>query len=52
MNPINIGPRDIEAILAVARHGSFRAAAAELGIAQPSVSARVRHAEDVLGVIG
>jgi DNA-binding transcriptional LysR family regulator len=50
MNPINIGPRDIEAILAVARHGSFRAAAAELGIAQPSISARVRHAEDVLGV--
>jgi DNA-binding transcriptional LysR family regulator len=50
MNPINIGPRDIEAILAVATHGSFRAAAAALGIAQPSVSARVRHAEDVLGV--
>jgi DNA-binding transcriptional LysR family regulator len=50
MNPINIGPRDLEAILAVAEHGSFRAAAAALGLSQPSVSARIRHAEDVLGV--
>lgn len=47
---INIGPRDIEAVLAVARHRSFVAAASDLGISQPSVSARIRHAEDVLGV--
>lgn len=50
MNSINIGPRDLEAILAVAQHGSFRGAAAALELSQPSVSARVRHAEDVLGV--
>jgi DNA-binding transcriptional LysR family regulator len=50
MKPINIGPRDLEAILAVAQHGSFRAAAAALELSQPSVSARIRHAEDVLGV--
>ncbi|MFZ2307609.1 MAG: LysR substrate-binding domain-containing protein [Rhodoferax sp.] len=46
----NIGPRDLEAILAVAQFGSFRAAATALGLSQPSVSARIRHAEDVLGV--
>lgn len=50
MNPINVSLHDIEAILAVARHGSFRAAAQDLGLSQPSVSSRVRHAEDVLGV--
>jgi DNA-binding transcriptional LysR family regulator len=50
MNQINIGPRDLEAILAVRQHGSFRAAATALLLSQPSVSARVRHAEDVLGV--
>jgi DNA-binding transcriptional LysR family regulator len=50
MTPINLGPRDLEAILAVAQHGSFRAAAAAIGLSQPAVSARVRHAEDILGV--
>lgn len=50
MSSINLGPRDLEAILAVAQHGSFRAAAAALSLSQPSVSARVRHAEDILGV--
>ncbi len=50
MNQINIGPRDLEAILAVARLGSFRAAASDMGLSQPAVSMRIRHAEDVLGV--
>jgi len=50
MNHINIGPRDLEAILAVARSGSFRAAASDMGLSQPAVSMRIRHAEDVLGV--
>ncbi|WP_315831854.1 LysR family transcriptional regulator [Bradyrhizobium prioriisuperbiae] len=50
MSEINLGPRDIEAFLAVAAHGSFHAAAISLGISQPAVSSRVRHAEDVLGV--
>lgn len=50
MKPLNVSSRDLEAALAVARSSSFRAAAAELGLTQPSVSARVRHLEDVLGV--
>ena len=50
MNLINVGPRDLEAILAVAQHGSFRAAALALGVSQPAISARVQHAEDIFGV--
>lgn len=50
MNRINLGPRDLEAILAVARSGSFRAAAADLDLSQPAVSMRIKHAEDILGV--
>lgn len=50
MKSVNVSPRDLEAILTVAQHGSFRAAALNLGLSQPAVSARVRHAEDVLGV--
>ena len=50
MKPLNLSLRDLEAVLAVARCNSFRGAAAELGLTQPSVSARVRHLEDVLGV--
>jgi DNA-binding transcriptional LysR family regulator len=50
MSEINLGPRDIEAFLAVATHGNFRAAAIALGISQPAVSSRIRHAEDVLGI--
>lgn len=50
MKPLNLSPADLEAVLAVARHGSFRAASLVLNLSQPSVSSRVRHAEDVLGV--
>ncbi|MDH6261718.1 LysR family transcriptional regulator [Bradyrhizobium sp. BR13661] len=50
MSQINLGPREIEAFLAVASHGSFRAAAIALGMSQPAISSRIRHAEDVLGV--
>lgn len=50
MSGINLSPRDLEAVLAVAQHASFRAAAASLGVTQPSVSSRVQHAEDILGV--
>ena len=48
---INIGIADLEAVLAVRRCGSFRAAAEALSITQPSVSARVQHAEALLGVV-
>ena len=47
---INLSIADLEAVLAVHRHGSFRAAAQELCITQPSVSARIQHAEAILGV--
>lgn len=47
---INLSVADLEAVLAVNRHGSFRAAADQLCITQPSVSARVQHAEAILGV--
>jgi DNA-binding transcriptional LysR family regulator len=50
MTPINLEIGDLEAVLAVAETGSFRAAAELLHLTQPSVSARVQHAEDVLGV--
>jgi len=51
MSLINVNVGDLEAVLAVARTGSFRGAADYLRISQPSVSARVKHAEDVLGVM-
>ena len=47
---INLTVADLQAVLAVNKHGSFRAAADELCITQPSVSARVQHAEAILGV--
>ena len=47
---INLGIADLEAVLAVRRHASFRAAAQELFITQPSVSSRIQHAEAILGV--
>jgi DNA-binding transcriptional LysR family regulator len=47
---INISIADLEAVQAVHRHLSFRGAAEELCITQPSVSSRVRHVEEVLGV--
>ncbi len=50
MKAIGISLAELEAILAVLQHGSFNAAADALNISPPSISARVRHAEDVLGV--
>ncbi|HSN27906.1 MAG TPA: LysR substrate-binding domain-containing protein [Kofleriaceae bacterium] len=42
--------RQLECLVAVADHGSFRKAAAALGISQPALSAQVQAAEDVLAV--
>jgi len=42
--------RQLECLVAVADHGSFRRAAAALGISQPALSAQVQAAEDLLGV--
>jgi DNA-binding transcriptional LysR family regulator len=42
--------RQLRAFRAVARHGSFRAAAEALALTQPAVSAAVRELEQLLGV--
>ncbi|HWO19055.1 MAG TPA: hydrogen peroxide-inducible genes activator [Kofleriaceae bacterium] len=42
--------RQLESLVAVADHGSFRRAAVSLGISQPALSAQVAAAEDLLGV--
>ncbi len=50
MSLINISPGDLDAFIMVAETSSFRAAARQLGISQPSVSSRIQHLEAVLGV--
>lgn len=42
--------KQIEYALAVARNGSFRAAADELNVSQPTLTAQIARAEDILGV--
>jgi LysR family hydrogen peroxide-inducible transcriptional activator len=42
--------RQLECLVAVADHGSFRKAATALGISQPALSAQIQSAEDLLGV--
>jgi LysR family hydrogen peroxide-inducible transcriptional activator len=42
--------RQLECLVAVADHGSFRKAAVALGISQPALSAQVQAAEHLLGV--
>ena len=42
--------RQLECLVAVADHGSFRKAATALGISQPALSAQVQSVEDELGV--
>jgi LysR family hydrogen peroxide-inducible transcriptional activator len=42
--------RHLEALVAVAEHGSFRRAASSIGMSQPALSAQVQGAEDLLGI--
>jgi LysR family hydrogen peroxide-inducible transcriptional activator len=42
--------RQLEGLVAVADHGSFRRAAAAMGISQPALSAQIQQAEQLLGV--
>ena len=42
--------RQLECLVAVADHGSFRKAATSLGISQPALSAQVQGVEQLLGV--
>lgn len=49
--PVNqIGGSDLEILLAVAEVGSFRGAAARLGLGQSAVSRRIQKLEELLGV--
>jgi len=45
----NLGLRQLEAIIAIASHGSFSAAAGHLHVSQPALSRTVRLAEESLG---
>lgn len=47
---INLSPTDLDTFISVAETGNFRQSARDLGISQPTVSARIHHLEDVLGV--
>ena len=47
---MNLSPADLDAFVSVAESGSFRQAARDLGVSQPTISARIRHLEAVLGV--
>jgi DNA-binding transcriptional LysR family regulator len=49
-NPPDLGARQLAAVLAVAEHGSFVAAAAVLKTSQPALTRTIRRVEDVLGV--
>jgi LysR family transcriptional regulator, hydrogen peroxide-inducible genes activator len=42
--------RQLESLVAIADHGSFRRAATSLGISQPALSAHVQGVEELLGV--
>jgi DNA-binding transcriptional LysR family regulator len=42
--------RDLEIFLSVAKHLSYTRAGGEVNLSQPSVSIRVKHLEDELGV--
>lgn len=47
---INLSPADLDAFISVAETGSFRQSAEVLRVSQPTISARIRHLEDVLKV--
>ena len=46
---IDLSTRHLRALLAVARYRNFAAAAADLGVTQPTLTRTVRRAEDLLG---
>jgi DNA-binding transcriptional LysR family regulator len=45
----DLGTRELRAIVAVYRYGNFAAAAADVGVSQPTLTRTVRRAEDALG---
>jgi DNA-binding transcriptional LysR family regulator len=46
---VDLNTRHLRALLAVARYRNFAAAAADLGVTQPTLTRTVRKAEDILG---
>jgi LysR family transcriptional regulator, hydrogen peroxide-inducible genes activator len=50
MNLAGLSLRDLEYIVAIAEHGSFRRAAKQCAVAQPSLSGQVRKLEEWLGI--
>ncbi len=46
---LDLSTRHLRALLAVARYRNFAAAAADLGVTQPTLTRTVRRAEDILG---
>jgi DNA-binding transcriptional LysR family regulator len=46
----DLGTRELRALVAVYRYGNFAAAAADMGVSQPTLTRTVRRAEDALGV--
>lgn len=50
MSLSHLTPADLDAFVSVAETGSFRRSAEQLGISQPTVSARIQHLEGVLGI--
>lgn len=48
---MTMGLRQLAAFVAIAEHGSFSAAARELGVVQPAVSQAVRRLEADLGLV-
>ncbi|MAO55372.1 MAG: LysR family transcriptional regulator, partial [Rhodospirillaceae bacterium] len=47
---MNFTLRQLQALTAVARHGSFTRAAADLGMTQSAVSVAIRHLEAEVGL--
>ncbi len=46
----DLGVRELRALVSLARYASFAAAAADVGVSQPTLTRTVRRAEDALGV--
>ena len=47
---MNLSLRQLRAFVLAAEHGSFSAAAAEMGVTQPGISLLIRQLEDELGL--
>lgn len=46
---LDLGVRHLRALVAVARYGNFAAAAADLGVSQPTLTRTIQRAEEMLG---